>query len=154
MLRPLSVLCGIELRPHNLGGESLEVCIDDERSRQLLEVALEGELVLTLLRHLHSDCGLPNPSTVGSVGFQKILPCVAVQAALAEVLAPLVLALIVEAGVDVLDPGVVKFAGLFNQQYVVPSNILKLIANMVDFYAPVPAKYIDDFIKQVFEFGI
>ena len=117
VLCPLSVaLCGIGLRPLNLGGKSLKVCIDDERSRQLLVVVLEGELVLTLFRHLHPDCGLPNPSTVGSVGFQQILPCVAVQEALAEVLAPLLLALILEEAVEVLDPGVVKFVGLFNQQ--------------------------------------
>ena len=116
VLCPLSVACGIELRPLSLGGENLKVCIDDERSRQLLVVVLEGELVLNLFRHLHPNCGLPNPSTVGSMGFQQILPCVAVQAALAEVLAPLVCALIVEEAVKVLDPGVVKFAGLFNQQ--------------------------------------
>ena len=108
MLCLLSVaLCGVELRPLNLGGESLKVCIDDERSRQLL--VLKGELVLTLFRHRHPDFCLPNPSTVGSVGFQQILPYVAVQAALVEMLALPVLALIVEQAVEVLDPGVVKF---------------------------------------------
>ena len=86
------------------------------------------------------------------MGFQQILTCVAVQAALADVLAPLVLALIVEEAVEVLDPGVVKFAGLFNQQYIVPSNIQRLVAIIVNFYAAVPAKYIDGFIKQFFEF--
>ena len=97
VLCPLNVaLCGVELRPLNLGGESLKVLIDNERGRQLLVVVLEDELVLTLFRHLHPDCGLPNPSTVGSVGFQQILPCVAVQAALAEVLALSVLALVIE----------------------------------------------------------
>ena len=90
------LFCGVELRLLNLGAESLKVCIDDERSRQLLVVVLKGELVLTLFRHLHPDCGLPNRSTVGSVGFQQILPCVAVQAALAEVLALLVLTLLVQ----------------------------------------------------------
>ena len=81
-------------------------------------VVLEGELDLTLFRHLHLDCGLPNPSTVGCVGFQQILSCVAVQATLAEVLALLVLALVTERAVVVFDPGVVKFAGLFDQQKI------------------------------------
>ena len=67
------------------------------------------------------------------MGFQQILSRVAVQASLAEVLALPVLALIVEEAVEVLDQGVVKFAGLFNQQYVVPSNIRRLIATMVVF---------------------
>ena len=97
VLCPLSVaLCGVELRPFNHDGESLKACIDDERSRQLLVVVLKGELVLTLFRYLQPDCSLPNSSTVGSVGFQEILPCVAVQAALAEVLALLGLAFITE----------------------------------------------------------
>ena len=50
------------------------------------------------------------------------------QAALAEVLALFVLALIVEEAVEVLDPGVVKFAGLFNQQHVDPRYLLWLLA--------------------------
>ena len=79
-------------RALNLGGESLKVCIDDVRGRQLLVVVLKGELVLTVFRHLHPHRCLAYPTTVGSVGFQQILPCVAVQAALAEVLALLVLA--------------------------------------------------------------
>ena len=115
-------------------------------------VVLKGELVCTLFRHLHPACGLPNPSTVGSVGFQQILPCVAVQAALAEVLALLVLALIVEEAVEVLNPGVVKFAGLFNQQHVYPRYLLWLLAKAVDSDALVPTKYVDGFIKQLFEF--
>ena len=43
-----------------------------------------------------------------------------------------------------------KFAIAFNQQYVVPSNIRWLIANLVDFYAAVPAKFIDSYIKRFF----
>ena len=118
LLCPLSVaLCWVELRPLNLGGESLKVCIDDERSRQLFVVVLKGELVFTLLRHLHPDCGLSNSPTVKFMGFQQILPCVAVQAALAEVLPLLVLALVTEKAVEVLDTDVVKFAGLFNKQH-------------------------------------
>ena len=69
------------------------------------------------------------------------------QAALAEVLSLLVLALIVEEAVDVLDPGVVKFAGLYNQQHVDPRYFLWLLAK-----ALVQTKYVDGFIKQFFEF--
>ena len=153
VLCPLSVaLCGVEHRPLKLGGESLKVCIDDERSRQLLVVVLKGELVLTLFRHLHPDCGLPNPSTVGSVGFQQILPCVAMQAALAEVLALFVLALIVEEAVEVLDPGVVKFAGLFNQLHVDPRYLLWLLAKAVDSDALVPTKYVNGQVIQLLHF--
>ena len=133
------------VRPLNLGGKSLKVCIDDERSRQLLVVVLKGELVLTLFRHLQ-------PSTVGSVGFQQILPCVAMQAMLAEVLALLVLALIVEEAVEVLDPDVVKFAGLFNQQHVDARYLLWLLAKAVDSDTLVPTKYVEAFIIQFLEF--
>ena len=104
-------------------------------------VVLKSELVLTLFRHLHPDWGLPNPMTVGSVGFQQIIHCVAMQAALAEVLALLVLALIVEEAVEVLDPGVVKFAGLFNQQHVDSRYLLWLLAKAVNSDALIPTKY-------------
>ena len=84
VLRSLGIaLCGVELRPLNFGGESLKVRIDDERGLQLLVVVLKGDLDFPLFRHLHPDCSLPSPSTVGSVGFQQILPCVSVQALLA-----------------------------------------------------------------------
>ena len=79
--------CGVKFRSFNLGGESLKVGIDYERGRQLLVVVLEGELVFPLFRHLHSLGCLASPTTLESVGFQQILPCVAVQAAFAEVLA-------------------------------------------------------------------
>ena len=102
-----------------------------------------GELVLNLFRHLRPDCSLLNPSTVGSVGFHQILFCVAVQVALAEVLALLVLALIIEEAAEVLNPGVVKFAGLFNQQHADPRYLLWLLAKAVDSDALVPNKYID-----------
>ena len=115
---PLSVsLCGVELRPLNLGGEGLKIRINDERDRQLLVVVLKEDFDLTLFRHLHPHGCLAYPTTVGSVGFQQILPCVAVQAALAEVLAPLELALVIEV-IEVHGPGVMKLAGLFNQQYL------------------------------------
>ena len=67
----------------------------------------------------------------------------------AEVLAPVEFVLAIELVIEVLDQGVMNFAIAFNQQCVVPSNIRRLMANMVDFYA---AKYIDGFIKQFFEF--
>ena len=50
------------------------------------------------------------------MGLQQVFSGVAVKTALTEVLALPVLALVVEKTVEVLDPGVVEFAGLFNQQ--------------------------------------
>ena len=153
MLCPLSVvLCRVELRPLSLGGESLKVCIDDERSRQLLAVVLKGETVLSFSRYLRPDCGLPNPSTDGSVGFQQIRPCIAMQAALAEVLALLVLTLIVEEPVEILDPGIVKLTGLFKQQHVDPRYLLWLLAKAVDSDALVPAKYANGQVIQLLHF--
>ena len=97
VLCPLSVaLCGVELRPLNLGGESLKIDIDDVRGRQLLVVTLKGEFVLTLFRHLHPHGYLAYHTTLGSVGLQQNFSFVAMQATLAEVLALSVLALIVE----------------------------------------------------------
>ena len=106
-------------------------------------VVLKGELVLTIFRHLHPDCGLPNLSSVKSVGFQQILPCVAVHAALAEVLALPVLALMVEEVVEVLDPGVVKFAGLFNQQQIYAGHSIRLGAEPVTSHALSTTKYVN-----------
>ena len=104
VLRSLSIaLCEVELGPLNLGDECLKIRINDERDRQLLVVVLKEDFVLTLFRHLHPHGCLACPTTVGSVGFQQILPCVAVQAALAEVLVLLVLALVIEETVEVLD---------------------------------------------------
>ena len=131
------------LRPLDLGGEAVKIHLNDERDRQLLVVVLKEDFVLTLFRHLHPHGCLAYPTTVGSVGFQQILPCVAVQAALAEVLALLVLALVIEKTVEVLDPGVVKFAGLFNQQHVDPLYLLWLLAKAVDSDALVPTEYTD-----------
>ena len=129
MLCPLSVaLCGVELRPLNLGGESLKVCIDDVGGRQLLVVVLEGMLFLTLFRHLHPHSCLAYPTTLGSVGLQQVFSSVAMMTALAKALGLPVFALIVEEAVEVLDPGVVKFAGQFNQQQVDPWYLLWLLA--------------------------
>ena len=45
--------------------------------------------------------------------------------------------------VEGLDPDVVKFAGLFNQQHVDPRYLLWLLAKAVDSDALVPTEYID-----------
>ena len=92
VLRFLGIaLCGVELGSLNRGCEGLKTRINDERDRQLLVVVLKEVFVLTLFRHLHPHGCLAYPTTVGSVGFQQIRPFVAVQAALAEVLASLCL---------------------------------------------------------------
>ena len=75
---------------------------------------LEGELVFPLLRHLHPHSGLPDPSAFGLVGFQQVFPGVAMKAALAEVFAPLVLALVVQEPVEIFHPCVVKFSRLLD----------------------------------------
>ena len=95
-------------------------------------VVLEGELVLTLFRHLNPHSCLAYPTTLGSAGLQQVFSSVAMKIALANVLALPVLALIVKEAVEVLDPGVVKFAGQFNQQRVDPWYHLWLLAEAVD----------------------
>ena len=65
------------------------------------------------------------------------------QAALAEVLLPLIPTLGVEKAVEVFDPGVVDFARLFNQQQVDPGEIPRLLADMVDDDAFVSAEDVD-----------
>ena len=52
-------------------------------------------------------------------------------------------ALVIEEMVEGLDPDVVKFAGLFNQQHVDPRYLLWLLAKAVDSDALVPTEYID-----------
>ena len=154
MLCPLSVaLCGVELRPLNLGGESLKVCIDDVGGRQLLLVVLEDELVLILFRHLHPHSCLAYPTTLGSVGLQQVFSSVVMKSAFAKVLALPVLALIVEEAVEVLDPGVVKFAGHFNQQQIDPWYLLWLLAEAADCDLLVPAKSIDGHVTLLLHFG-
>ena len=150
VLRSLGIaLCGVEIRPLNLGGEGLKIGINDERDRQLLVVVLKEDLVFTLFRHLHSHGCLAYPTTVGSVGFQQILPCVAVQAALAEVLALLVLALVTEKAVEVFDPCVVKFAGLFNLQQIYAGHFIWLSAEPVNSHALIPTKYVNGQVIQL-----
>ena len=81
--------CGVKLRSFKLGGESLEVGINDERGRQLLVVALKGELFLPFSA---SPPGLQSAQSLDSWDCGHTAdPCVAVQAALTEVLAFLVL---------------------------------------------------------------
>ena len=154
VLCPLSVaLCGVELRPLNLGGESLKVCIDGVGGRQLLVVVLKGELVLTLFRHLHPHGCLAYLTTVGSVGFQQILPCVAVQASLAEVLALLVLALVTEKTVEVFDPAQVMLTGLLDQQKIDSGHSLRLGAECVNIHALITTKYVNGQLIQLLHFG-
>ena len=150
VLRFLGIaLCGVELRPLNLGGESFKVRIDDERGRQLLVVVLKGDLVFPLFRHLHPYCSLPNPSTVGSVGFQQILPCVAVQASLAEVLAPAVLTLVIEEAIKVIDPGEVMLTGFLDRQQIYAGHSIWLGAEPVNSHALIPTKYVNGQVIQL-----
>ena len=153
VLRSLGIaLCGVELRPFNLCGEGLKIRINDERDRQLLVVVLKEDFVLTLFRHLHPHGCLAYPMTVGSVGFQQILLCVAVKAALSEVLALLVLALVTEKAVEVFDPCVVKFAGLFNQQQIYAGHFIRLGAEPVNSHALIPTKYVNGQVIQLLHF--
>ena len=87
--------CAVEPRSFNFGVESLKVGTDDKWDRELLVMRLEGEL-FSLFLHLHPDCGLPDPSTVGSTGLQQIFSSVAMTIALAEVLALSVIAPVIE----------------------------------------------------------
>ena len=153
VLRSLGIaLCGVELGPLNLGGEGLKIRINDKRDQQLLVVVLKEDFVLTLFRHLHPHGCLAYPTAVGFVGFQQILPCVAVQAALAEVLALLVLALVTEKAVEIFDPCVVKFAGLFNQQHIYAGHSIRLGAEPVNSHALIPTKYVNGQVIQLLHF--
>ena len=149
------VLCplSVELRPLNLSGESLKVGIDDVGGRQLLVVVLKGELVLTIFRHLHPHRCLAYLITVGSVFFQQILPCVAMLAALAEVLAVFVLALGKEQAVKVFDPGEVMLTGFLDQQKIDSGYCLRLGAESVNIHARIPAKYVNGQVIQLLHFG-
>ena len=144
VLRSLGIaLCGVELGPLQLGGEGLRIRINNERDRQLLLVVLKEDFVLTLFRHLHPHGSLAYPTTVGPVGFQQILPCVAVQAALAEVFALHVLALVMEKAAEVFDPGVVKFTGLLDQQKIDSWHSLRLGAQPKNSNALIQIKYVN-----------
>ena len=106
-------------------------------------VVLKGQLVLILFRHLHPHGCLTYPTTLRSMGLQRVFSHEAMETALTKVLALPVLALIVEEAVEVLDPGVLKFAGIFNQQHVDPRYLLWLLAKAVDSDALVPTECID-----------
>ena len=84
-------LCGVEL-----GGEGLKIRVNDEGNPKPLVVVLKGDYMFSLLWHIHSDRGLPNFPTVKFMGFQQIFSRAAVQASLAEVLAPAVFVLAIE----------------------------------------------------------
>ena len=74
------------------------------------------------------------------------------QATLAEVLALPLLALIVEEAVEVLDPGVVKFAGLFNQKKIDSRHFLRLGAEPENSNALIPTKYVNSQVTQLLHF--
>ena len=116
-------------------------------------VVLKGELVLTLFRHLHPHGCLAYPTTVGSVGFQQILTCVAMQAALAKVFALLVLALVTEQAVEVFDPGEVMLIGFLDQQKIDSGHSLRLGAESVNMHALIPTKYVNGQVIQLLHFG-
>ena len=110
----------------------------------MLVVVLESQCVLAFLWHIYSDSSLSNSMTVRLVGLQKVFPCVALEAVLAEAFMPIKLALVMEQAVEVLDPGVVKVVHLLNQHHVDPGHIPGLLAKVVDNYITlVPPKNID-----------
>ena len=86
------------------------------------------------------------------MGFQQIRPCVAVQAAFAEVLALLVLGLVTEKAVEVFDPCVVNFAGLFNQQRIYAGHFIWLGAEPVNSHALILTKYVNSHVIQLLHF--
>ena len=63
--------------------------------------------------------------------------------ALAVVLAVTALALVTEQAIEVLDPGVVEFASLFNQQQVDPWHVFGLFADVVNNHPLIPPKDVD-----------
>ena len=74
------------------------------------------------------------------------------QAALAEVLTLLVLALVVEETVEVPYLDVVKFAGLFNQQQIYAGHSIRLGAEPVNSHALIPTKYVNGQVIQFLHF--
>ena len=63
--------------------------------------------------------------------------------ALAVVHAVTALALVVEQVIEVLDPGVMEFASLFNQQRVDPWHVFGLFADVVNNHPLIPPKDVD-----------
>ena len=106
-------------------------------------MVLESELVLAFLWHLHPDSRLADSLTFWLVVLQQVLPGIAMETALAEVLLLSVFALVIEEAVEVLDPGVVKFAGLLNQQQIGPGHVFWLLAEAVYDHPLVPTEHVD-----------
>ena len=74
---------------------------------------------------------------------EKIFPAVSVKAALAEVLALPVFALVVQEPVEVLNEGVMDISAFLNKQHVYPRHVQRLVAQAVDDYTCFPAEDID-----------
>ena len=64
------------------------------------------------------------------------------QAALAEVLAPTVLALVIEEAIEVLDPGEVILTGFLDQQQIYAGHSFRLGVEPVNSHALIPTKYV------------
>ena len=67
-------------------------------------------------------------------------------------LALLVLALVTEKAVEVFDPCVVKFAGLFTQQQIYAGHSIRLGAEPINSHALIPTKYVNDQVIQLLHF--
>ena len=142
VLCPLGVtFLGVELGSLDFRGEGFKVGVDNVRRRQLFVVVLESELALW--GHLHPDGRLADSLALQPMSFQQILALVPMETALAEVLLLSVFALVIEEAVEILDPGVVKFAGLLNQQQIDPGLLFWLLAEMMYDYPLVPPEYVD-----------
>ena len=121
VLCPLGVaICRVELGSLDFRGEGFKVSVNNVWRRQLLVMVLESELVLALGRHFHPYSRLADSLALQPMSFQQILALVPMEAALTEVLLLSVLTLVIEEAVEILDPGVVKSAGLLNQQQIDP----------------------------------
>ena len=131
---PLGVaFVGVELWAKDFSGKSLKVGVDNVGRWQLL----------ALLRHLHPGSCLCDSLTFWLVVLQQVLPGIAMETALTEVLLLSVFALVIEEAVEVLDPGVVKFDGLLNQQQICPGHVFWLLAEAVYDHPLVPTEYVD-----------
>ena len=102
-----------------------------------------SQLIIVLFWHLHPHSGLPDPAALGPVGLQQVFSAVAMKTSLTEVLALLMLILIIQKAVEVLDPGVVEFTGLLNQQQVDAGHAGMLFAEVVDYDSLIPAEDVD-----------
>ena len=134
--------CWVELWAIEFGGGGLEVSVDNEvNDCWLLVTVLEGQLVLAFFWNLDFDRCWPDPTAFWLVSFQQILPGVAMEASVTDVLAMVILGLIIQQVIDVLDPGMVNLFYLFNQQEVDPRHIYMLLAEPVKDHTHVPPEY-------------